>query len=246
MLKSAGTKSRLREGGRSVGFLNKLFRRGEEDPEALKAYSGMRMEVMDTKERLIFVARATVTWEGEMCLWPLTKSRLNGDEVSYPVLLRGYDEASRKAVHMTGYITRGDDGGWSVEDPEITAKDNDRAFFRQGTGLEGEVMPMKQNDIFRAPCRLVNISAGGVCVRTQASFQLGDRLLLQSRLLKDWEVVPLMCVVRRGVKRKAYMEYGCEFVDLTEKQEDMIVKAILEMQTNPMQRIRSDKFTERS
>lgn len=220
-----------------MSLLDRLLHREDKiDTETLKSYSGMRLEVMDAKERLVFVARATVSWEGEMCLWPLTSSRLNGDEVSYPVLLRGYDEAAKKAVHMTGYITRGADGGWSVEELEITGKENDRAFFRQGSGLPGEVMPMRQNDIFRAQCRLVNISAGGVCVRTQAEFQLGDRILLKSSLLEGWEVIPLMCVVRRGVKRKAYNEYGCEFVDLTPKMEDMIVKSILERQAQPMKR----------
>lgn len=223
-----------------MSLLDRLLHREDEiDVETLRTYSGMRMEVMDVKERLVFVARATVSWEGEMCLWPLTQSRLNGDEVSYPVLLRGFDEKERKAVHMTGYITRGEDGGWSVEDLVLTGKENDRAFFRQGSGLEGEVMPMRQNDIFRAPCRIVNVSAGGACVRTQAEFQLGDRILLKSDLLKNLEMAPLMCVVRRGVKRKAYNEYGCEFVDLTPKMEDMIVKAILEMQTQPMLRRKS-------
>ncbi len=212
-----------------------LFGRGRSDNhQNLSEYSGMRMEVMDEDGHLLFVARSSVTWDGQMELQPITTPNID-DVDGVSVLMRGYEEAIQKAVHMEGELEQ-HSNTWRVSDLHVTGKDNDRAFFRQETSVEGDVLPMKQVGITSNHCRVVNISAGGVCILTDRTFRVGDKLLLRANQMEELQLPPLICVVRRMTRRKNGFEYGCEFVDLRPAVEDTIVKAIMEMQRKRMRR----------
>jgi len=213
-----------------------LFGRGRSgNNQNLSEYSGMRMEVMDEDGRLLFVARTSVTWDGMLELTPITSPNIDDPDGVY-VTMRGYEEAIKKAVHMEGELEQRNNT-WRVSDIQVTGKDNDRAFFRQETSTDGDVLPMKQTGIDSNPCRLVNISAGGVCILTDKSFRLGERLLLRANPVGELQLPPLICAVRRVAHRKNTFEYGCEFIDLKLAVEDSIVKAIMEMQRKRMRRV---------
>lgn len=212
------------------------FRKRDEEEDDVQEYANMRIEVMDETGELLFVGRSSVTVSGRMELQPITTPRLAPDAKYVSVLMRGYEESIRKAVHMEGYISAGRNGRWLVDDFEITGKDNDRAFYRQDTGIDGDVVQLRQAGIRSQPCWLQNISAGGVCILVDAEYALGEKLLIRSNLLEGWSLTPLMCVVRRITKRKNGYEYGCEFTDLTPMTEDLIAKAIMEMQLKKMRR----------
>ena len=212
-----------------------LFGRGKSGKnQDLSEYSGMRMEVMDEDGHLLFVARTSVTWDGVLELTPITAPNID-DPDGVSVTLRGYEEAIQKAVHMEGELEQRSNT-WRVSDIHVTGKDNDRAFFRQETSADGDVLPMKQTGITSNPCRVVNISAGGVCILTDKSFRLGERLLLRANAVGELQLPPLICVVRRVARRRNSFEYGCEFVDLKPAVEDAIVKAIMEMQRKRVRR----------
>ncbi|MBO4914473.1 MAG: PilZ domain-containing protein [Oscillospiraceae bacterium] len=213
-----------------MGLFSK--RRQKRLGQDLTQYSGMRMEAYDERGQLLFVARTIASRDGSMVLRPLTEARLKGFERKVPVRLRGYGGKEKGTVELECTLTARGDGGWSVENVKLADKKSDRSFFRQETEYFGEVVPMRQNDIRSVPCRLVNISSHGVCISTQEEFKPGDRLLLTSRILKEWELTPLMCVVRRGTRKRGLYEYGCEFVDLTDQMESIITRAIMEMQVN--------------
>lgn len=201
----------------------------------LSRYAGMRMEVLDPDGRLYFVAYAVVSRDGSMTLKPMTAVHLGGSEKRLPARLRGYDGEHKLPVQLDCTISARGDGSWSAKDLKTAVTGSDRGFFRQETEFPGEVMPMRQNGIERERCRLVNISSHGVCIRTAAEFKLGDRLLLTSRLLREWEITPLMCAVRRGTRRGSVYEYGCEFVDINDETEAIITRAIMEMQVRSRQ-----------
>ena len=200
----------------------------------LSEYSGMRMEVMDEDGHLLFVARTSVTWDGVLELTPITTPHIDDPDGMY-VTMRGYEEAIRKAVHMEGELEQRS-STWRVSDIHVTGKDNDRAFFRQETAADGDVLPMKQTGITSNQCRVVNISAGGVCILTDKDFRVGEKLLLRANRMGDLQLPPLICVVRRVARRRNSFEYGCEFVDLKPAVEDAIVKAIMEMQRKRVRR----------
>lgn len=220
----------MREGAADVGLFDRRTKSKSGGKQDLSEYAGMRIEVMDENGNMLFVGRADVTAGGMLELQPITVPKAAPDAKYVSVLMRGYEESVKKAVHMEGGISPRSNGRWLVEDITVTGKDNDRAFFRQDTVIGGDIVPIKQAGVESRSCQLRNISAGGVCIFVDAEFRMGERLLLRSNLLEGWELTPLICEVRRITKRKGGYEYGCEFVELTPTTEDLIVKAIMEMQ----------------
>ena len=215
-----------------MGLFDLFTGRGKEDDDKLdlSEFAGMRVEVMDEGGALLFSARASESWDNALVLQPITVPQLRRATDEIPVTLRGYEDETRQAVHMDATLVRRSDGTWRAEDIEITGRDNDRAFYRQSTSIGGEITPMQGAGLYTQPCRVLNISAGGVCILVEPQYRIGDRLLLKSNLLEGWSMTPLLCEVRRVTKRKNGYEYGCEFTELTPAMEDMIAKAIMEMQ----------------
>ncbi|MBQ9458835.1 MAG: PilZ domain-containing protein [Oscillospiraceae bacterium] len=197
---------------------------------ALAQYAGMHLEVMDREGRLLFVAYAAVS-RGSMTLKPLTNVNLREDVKEIKALLRGYNEETVKPVYLECVIRERRNGNWFTMDVKPAEYISDRSFHREDVRAVGEVMPMRQNDIEREKCMIINISAHGVAIRTQGVFRPGDRLLLISSLLKEWSVTPLLCAVRRVAKKGIEYEYGCEFVDLTEQTERIIMQAVQEIES---------------
>jgi hypothetical protein len=189
----------------------------------------MHLEVMDREGHLLFVAYAVVS-RGSLTLKPLTNVNVQEDEDEVEALLRGYNENTGKPVFLECTINLRKNGTWYTLEVRPAEYISDRGFHREDVRAVGEVMPMRQNDIEREKCMIVNISSHGVCIRTQSVFRLGDRLLLISSLLKEWSVTPLLCAVRRVAKKGYEFEYGCEFVDLTEQTERIITQAVREIE----------------
>ena len=250
-----------------MGLFDFLSRSEKTKPAAaparasLEDYSGMRVEVLSEEHELYFLARLRISG-GTAEMERVSESALllpqeledvpeddegaggdAGTEKPEPqpvhVLLRGFEETTRLAVHMECDMTHISGKLWRVTGLRVMGKDNDRAFYRQDVGTEGEVMLIGKAaaspDIKK--CRVVNISAGGACIRTEETYEAGDKLLLRSRLLPNSELKPLFCVVRRVTPRKGgETEYGCQFSDMEPAVEDEIAKTILKLQMNRMKR----------
>ncbi|MBQ9647154.1 MAG: PilZ domain-containing protein [Oscillospiraceae bacterium] len=203
----------------------------------LSEYEGMRVEVMDEETgRLLFVARVRLAWDGSLELQTISGPRLEGVSGYLPVVMRGYEDSVKKAVHMEAELTPRDSSTWRVSGLRITGKDNDRAFYRQETATGGDIMPIRQVGLDSEVCRLVNISAGGVCLLSPEEYKVGEKLLLRANPLEGLQLAPLICVVRRVTRRKNGFEYGCEFTEITPAVEDAIAKAIMDMQLKRMRR----------
>ena len=216
-----------------------LFNRRNNDREdasnASTQYAGMRVEVMSRQNQPIFAGRMSSSYNGGLEIQPISVPPLDADK-RYAVNLRGYQESAQKAVHMMADIVPRTGGVWKVENLSVTGMDNDRAFFRQELIMEGEVMPFKQAGVYSEPCRILNVSAGGVCIQVDDNYRVGDKLLLRSSIFEGWRLSSLMCIVRRVTKRRIGYEYGCEFTELTPTTEDLISKAIMQMQLKRMRR----------
>ena len=201
----------------------------EEAKNELAALSGMRVEVSDREDGLLFEGRLGVSWSGNAELQQLTAFEAEpGQEM--PVKLRGYQTASKQAVHLDAEIIAAKEGVWQIRNVKVVSKDNDRAGFRQELTADGDVMPFRRDSVYSNPCKVLNVSVGGVCIRMAEEYEVGDKLLLKSRLLDGMELTPMLCVVRRVTKLKNGFEYGCEFEDLDPATEETISKAIVAMQ----------------
>ena len=230
--------------------------------ETLTEYSGMRVEVLTEDKDLLFIARLVISGGGGGELQRTSETNVLpewGDsgaaaaaedgtaeeaaaeakppEPTYHVFLRGYDERQKQAIHMEADMTHYLGRIWRAQNLKVVGKDNDRAFFRQDVGSDGDVTPVDRTGRAPAPCKVVNISAGGACIRTDRIFRPGETLLLKSRLLPDSELSPLLCTVCRVTERKNNMyDYGCRFSELDAATEDQISKAILQLQLRRMRR----------
>ncbi len=217
-----------------MGLFDRNKNKDNDQTGNLGQYAGMRVEVMNERGYLLFIAYINVDWDKSVRLRPIVQPRIAPGIQDLPVIMRGYETAVKKAVHMEGTISPGENGDWLVEDFVVTGKDNDRAFFRQETAMSGSLISMRIQSVTAIPCRVINVSAGGVCFWAQEKFLMGEKLLLKSSLFEDWRTMSLMCAVRRIIPRKNLIEYGCEFVQMNPTTEDMIAKAIMDMQIKRM------------
>ena len=81
------------------------------------------------------------------------------------------------------------------------------------------------------PCKLLNISVGGARVRSEYQYHEGDKFLLKVRLLEDRPESAMFCQVLRVIaKENEQFEYGCQFLELTEEDQEKIMQNIFAAQ----------------
>ena len=112
------------------------------------------------------------------------------------VLLRGYSKRESKAVQLEASIAPGQEPVWAVSSLTLRKAGNDRSFFRLDANLEAEIAPAGAPKSKEA-CRLLDISAGGVRLRTERTFRPGELLLLTVRLLPERDALEVFCRVLR-------------------------------------------------
>lgn len=219
-------------------------KRGKQEPkktkqeESLAVYHGMRVEVMSEEgNELLFTARMIVVLEeGVVELQMLSDPTEEIAEEPWTVRMRGFEASQGMAVHMKATIQQQRTDNWRVKGLQILGKDNDRAFFRQATEIDGMVRRMQSDDEGAYECVVRNISAGGVCFQTGKLFRIGDILMLRAQLLPGQKMAPLLCQVRRITPRRGGYYYGCQFYNLDSVAESQISKAIIQLQMERLKR----------
>lgn len=201
------------------------------DTEELEVYSGMRVEVTAFDGRILFVAKLLGLHGNQAELHQYSESAVSQVEEPLPVRIRGYSGRAKKAVYMEGAITSLPQNKWSVMALKVCRVGNDRAFFRLATDLDATATMFSGLAMGEKPCRLLNISVGGACISSDCRYHEGDKFLLKVRLLEDRpESVMFSEVVRVIEKADAKFEYGCQFLELTENDQDKITKTIFAAQ----------------
>ena len=200
-------------------------------------FSGMQVEVLNTEGGLLFTARLSISDNGNAKLWQSSEGFVPPFEPPLPVKLRGYFDQDKKAVHLEANASRAQDSLWYLDELRLISEENDRAFFRENTTLGGEVRLVGWVGAESKPCDVVNLSAGGVCIRSTEEYDKDAKLLLTTTLHEGAEPVTLLCEVRRVTpKNNGQTEYGCRFVNLDGFREDQIVETIMELQRQKLRR----------
>lgn len=199
-------------------------------------YSNMRVEVTTfAEDRLLFVAKLMGVQRDTAKLYQyseLITSHITEPEAeSIHVKIRGYSDHEKKAVHMEGFILPHENHIWQVEALSIKKVNNDRAFFRLSTDIEAVITMFGGLGAGEKTCRLLNISVGGACIRTEDEFHEGDKFLLKVKLLEDRPPSVMYCQVLRIIKNdEDVCEYGCQFLEVTEEDQEKIIQNIFEAQ----------------
>lgn len=199
--------------------------------EELDIYSGMRVEVTTDKGQVLFVAKLLGLNGNKAELHQYSEYEAAEDAEALYVKIRGYSDYERKAVCMEGIITPSPRHIWKVEELTVVRIGNDRAFFRLETNLDATITMFSGLTIGEKPCKLLNISIGGASVSSEYRYYEGDKFLLKVRLLEDRpESAMYAQVVRVIEKDEGKIEYGCQFLGLTEADQEQITQNIFAAQ----------------
>ena len=206
--------------------------------EEREIYSGMRVEVTDQSDNMLFVAKLQGLRGDQAELHQYSESAIDREEEEpLPVKIRGYNDHNRKAVYMEGVITPKPQNIWSVAELNVCKVGNDRAFFRLETNLEASATMFTGLEMGEKPCRLLNISVGGARITSERRCHEGDKFLLKVKLLEDRPESAMYSQVVRVLEREdGKTEYGCRFLELTEEDQERITQNIFAAQRQKMGR----------
>lgn len=192
---------------------------------------GMRVEVTDAEDgRPLFQGELQGVQGDKATLKTL---RMDAEELPaspVTVLLRGYDKKTLKAVLLEASIAPGEEPSWQAENLTLRKAGNDRSYFRLDANLEASTAPASAQKLME-PCKVLDISAGGARIVTKQTHKMGDQVLLSVRLLAEKESLEIFCRVLRIVHREnGRQEYGCQFLDLGESDQERLTQMIFELQ----------------
>lgn len=199
--------------------------------EELELYAGMRVEVTTFGGRLLFVAKLLRIHgtSAELHQYSETEAPQDGEPIH--VRIRGYSDHDRKAVYLEGVISPLPNKAWRVEELTLVKTGNDRAFFRLDTNLDATATTFSGLAAGERPCKLLNISVGGASIGSDHPYHAGDKFLLKVRLLEDRPVSAMFCQVLRIIeKENGQFTYGCQFLELTEEDQEKITQNIFAAQ----------------
>lgn len=198
---------------------------------SLQNYSDMRVEVNDMEGVFLFIAKLQRVWKNTAELAQYSEAELPDEVIPLPVKIRGYSDHEKKAVYMEGVITPEPEHRCKVEELKVIRIENDRAFFRLSTDIEATATMFSGLEMGEKACRLLNISVGGACIRSESRYHEGDKFLLKVQLLEDRPLSAMYCqVLRITEKENSQYEYGCKFLELTEEDQEKITQCIFAVQ----------------
>lgn len=204
---------------------------GGNEGEELEAYSGMRVEVTTFEGQLLFVAKLLGLHGSRAQLHQYSECSISRETEPLRVRIRGYSDRDRTAVYMEGTIAPLPQNVWSVEELTVCRTGNDRAFFRLSTDLEATATMFSGLEMGEKPCRLLNISVGGASISSERKYHQGDKFLLKVKLLEDRPTSAIFGQVVRVIEKdNDKYEYGCQFLELTEADQEKITQNIFAAQ----------------
>lgn len=205
--------------------------KAEEGP-FLEDYAGLVAEVTDAEGRLLFTAKLLGLEENCGNLHLLSEASISREmEEPLTVQLRGYSSRKSKAAYLEGTIRPAEDERiWRAENLTLVKLENDRSYFRMDVTMDASVTPVGRPGAEEEPCKLVNISVGGVRIASPNQHQMGDRLLLSVDLTPGKAPSTMLCQILRIIGQDRDYEYGCRFIELTEADQDRIMQIIFALQ----------------
>jgi hypothetical protein len=213
----------------------------QDGTEELAPYSGMKVEVTTLGGDLLFVAKLHGLRGDAAELHQYSETELSQESEPVRVKIRGYNDHERKAVHMEGVISPLPKHIWQVEELTVIKTGNDRAFFRLSTDLDATVTMFSGLEIGEKPCRLLNISVGGARIESEYRYHENDKFLLKVQLLEDRPESAIFCQVLRIIEGNGYKyQYGCQFIELTEEDQEKITQNIFAAQLAERRKKRGD------
>ncbi len=225
-----------------MSFFKSLFKKEEPAPAVLlddfsDLYNGMKVEVLTPANALIFVGRIRLRTGDEVDILGESGGFLPRALYNQRVKLRCF-QRDGDTFTLNGTVGPNDPKFWRIEKLQSLQSGENRSFFRQNTGVDGQVLTASGQ---KYPCKVLDVSAGGARVLTTKLFQLETTFQLEAELLPTEEPFTLTCKVKRTSVRAQTaspmkkFEYGCQFVDVPPREQERLLQVIFTLQRKTLQ-----------
>lgn len=217
----------------------------ERTRKTLDIQVGNMVEVLTEDNRLELLARV-VNYTGDI----ISIQDAQGREL--PSVLYNRDVKLRISQNGVSGIILGKICGstknfWKIDRLQKTTVAEKREYFRQAARLKARVKCLKRSA--QAPrlsrgvdftsCSVLDISAGGILIRSSEPFQPGDYLLISDLRIGEEQPFRLTCYVQRVENKLGRdAQFGCQFEPLDQREEDRLLRAIFSIQRQEIQKSR--------
>lgn len=213
--------------------------------QTLNIQKGNMVEVLSEDNHLELLARV-INYTGDM----ITIQDAGGQEL--PSILYNRDVKLRITQNGVSGVILGKICGstkqfWKIDRLHTTAVSEKREYFRQAVRCGAKVKCLKRSN--QAPrlargkdftvCSVLDISAGGILIRSSEPFQLGDQLLITDVRLAGEKPFRFSCFVQRSEREFGRgTQFGCQFVPMDQREEDRLLRALFSVQRQEIQKSR--------
>lgn len=202
------------------------------------------VEVMTLANQTTFVGKVEEFSGGVLTLRSSTGDDLPPVLYNKQIKLRFYQGAGTLVLY--GKICGSSREIWKVDRLENQFAQEKRMFFRQHVDLEAQVMcvsrsasePQLNRGSEWKPCKVEDISAGGILIHCREPFQVGDRLSVKNiQLVDETEPFSFVCRVLRSEPEGKGVRCicGCQLEALTPKEQERLFRAIFVAQRKDIQ-----------
>lgn len=205
---------------------------------------GTMVEILTPDNRLELLTRV-VSYTGDM----ITVQDAQGGEL--PPVVYNRDMKLRIMQNGVSCIILGKICGstktfWKIDRLQKTAVSEKREYFRQVVRTGAKVQCLKRSALAPrlirgadpTPCSVLDLSAGGILIRSGEHFQLGDRLLITDVKVGAEKPFRFTCFVQRVQNELRGATFGCQFEPMEQREEDRLLKALFTVQRQEIHKSR--------
>lgn len=222
-----------------MAFFKSLFKKEEAEPTPTAflddfpdLYSGMQVEVLAPAGAPICKGRIRLLTDNQLDLFGESGGYLPRALYNQPVSLRCFQKDGQSFL-LNGTVAANSRKFWRIEKLQYPQNAEKRSFFRQNVNAEAFVRASSGQ---RFPCKVLDISGGGVRVVTEKLFHLDSKIQLEATLLPTEAPFSIPCLIKRINVRSQpaspvkKFEYGCQFVDVSQREQERLFQSIFALQ----------------
>lgn len=215
--------------------------------ESLGVYRGMPLELtlggQDADAR--YVAKVMDMEEDEISVHFEAEEQKPEIKLRSTVNLRGVSAGANVFV-LTGTVYEVmSDSVLRVGQLRMQANANRRDSFRQKIHSTADVTFIRGSNAskhIRPPkCQVMDVSVGGVRIRTKSDFQVDDEILLSDFRISSPERYNLKCSIQWKKEGITGNTYGCQFYGLTTRMEDQLHREVMLAEVDEIRRRRENE-----
>lgn len=202
--------------------------------------TGMRVEVQTPTGVPLFTGRIRVLNSHTLEVRAKTGEYLPRTVYGQAVRLLGTQE-NGQSFTLDGSVGPNAPDFWRIERLRLPRTGQHRDYFRQHTGFDGTFSFTENFKGQQHSCKVLDISASGARVITKVPLQPQSTIYLKVRLLPEEPSFRIPCLVKRtqdyskpGSSVRKF-EYGCQFLDLPDKEQERLIRCIFTLQRMELQ-----------